>query len=63
MYPLNQKKPLHIFLYKNAEYKKKARNYTWTNQGTYATNVNCGRVYSAYILKPVLFGRTLCKQE
>ena len=28
MYPLNQKKPLHIFLYKNAEYKKKARNYT-----------------------------------
>ena len=29
------------------------------NQGYNARKVNCGRVYSAYILKPVLFGRNL----
>jgi len=29
------------------------------NQGCNARKVNCGRVYSAYILKPVLFGRNL----
>ena len=28
-------------------------------QGTNARKVNCGRVYSAYILKPVLSGRNL----
>ena len=28
-------------------------------QGTKARKVNCGRVYSAYILKPVIFGRNL----
>ena len=30
-----------------------------SNQGYNARKVNCGRVYSAYILKPVLFGRNL----
>ena len=29
------------------------------DQGTNARKVNCGRVYSAYILKPVLSGRNL----
>ena len=28
-------------------------------QGANARKVNCGRVYSAYILKPVLSGRNL----
>ena len=32
------------------------------NQGTNARKVNCGRVYSAYIVKPVLSGGR-CKQE
>ena len=27
------------------------------DQGSYARKVNCGRVFSVYILKPVLFGR------
>ena len=31
----------------------------WFYQGTNARKVNCGRVYSAYILKPVLSGRNL----
>ena len=30
-----------------------------SNQGCNARKVNCGRVYSEYILKPVLFGRNL----
>ena len=30
-----------------------------SNQGYNARKVNCGRVYSAYILNPVLFGRNL----
>ena len=34
----------------------------WFYQGCNAMKVNCGRVYSAYILKPVLFGG-ICKQE
>ena len=29
------------------------------NQGTNARKINCGRVYSACILKPVLSGRNL----
>ena len=32
------------------------------SQGTNARKVNCGCVYSAYILKPVLLGG-ICKQE
>ena len=29
----------------------------WKDQGTNARKINCSRVYSAYILKPVLSGR------
>ena len=31
------------------------------DHGRNARKVNCGREYSSYILKPVLFG--ICKQE
>ena len=31
----------------------------WHIQGTNASKVNCGPVYSAYILKPILSGRNL----
>ena len=34
-------------------------NMNNNNQGCNARKVNCGRVYSAYILKPVFFGRNL----
>jgi len=33
------------------------------NQGTNARKVNSGRVYSGYILKPVLSGRTLLTRK
>ena len=34
-------------------------NMNNNNQGCNARKVNCGRVYSAYILKPVFFGQNL----
>ena len=46
----------------NSLYKAKNMHISFTldqTQGSNARKVNCGRVYSAYTLKPVLFGLNL----
>ena len=49
-----RREPLHVKLFTN---KKQRKDHSL--QGFNARKVNCGRVYSGYILKPVLSGRNL----